>query len=80
MEGHLIAMPAPLMDGAIEYDDGTEPTLEQLSSDVTTFLAWAAEPSLEHRKRLGIKVLLFLIALFILTYISKEKIWRDIKH
>ena len=39
MEGHLIAMPAPLMDGAIEYDDGTEPTLEQLSSDVTTFLA-----------------------------------------
>ena len=80
MEGHLIAMPAPLIDGAIEYDDGTEPTLEQLSSDVTTFLAWAAEPSLEHRKRLGIKVLLFLIALFILTYISKEKIWRDIKH
>ena len=80
MEGHLIAMPAPLMDGAVEYDDGTEPTLEQLSSDVTTFLAWAAEPSLEHRKRLGIKVLLFLIALFILTYISKEKIWRDIKH
>ncbi|MDC1315852.1 cytochrome c1 [Alphaproteobacteria bacterium] len=80
MEGHLIAMPSPLTDGAIEYDDGTEPTLEQLSSDVTTFLAWAAEPSLEHRKRLGIKVLLFLIALFILTYISKEKIWRDIKH
>lgn len=80
MEGHLIAMPAPLTEGAIEYDDGTDPTLEQLSSDVTTFLAWAAEPSLEHRKRLGVKVMLFLLALFILTYISKEKIWRDVKH
>ena len=80
MEGHLIAMPSPLTDGAIEYDDGTNPTLEQLSSDVTTFLAWAAEPSLEHRKRLGVKVMLFLLALFILTYISKEKIWRDVKH
>tara|TARA_B100001996_G_scaffold317971_1_gene261434 strand:+ start:809 stop:1567 length:759 start_codon:yes stop_codon:yes gene_type:complete len=80
MEGHLIAMPSPLSDGAIDYDDGTEPTLNQLSSDVTTFLAWAAEPSLEDRKRLGIKVLLFLLVLFILTYISKERIWRDIKH
>ncbi|MDB9776977.1 cytochrome c1 [Alphaproteobacteria bacterium] len=80
MEGHLIAMPAPLTDGAIEYDDGTVPTLKQLSSDVTTFLAWAAEPSLEHRKRLGVKVMLFLLALFILTYISKQKIWRDVKH
>lgn len=79
MEGHLIAMPAPLIDDAIEYDDGTEASLEQLSLDVTTFLAWAAEPSLEDRKRLGIKVLLFLLALFILTYISKEKIWRDVK-
>jgi ubiquinol-cytochrome c reductase cytochrome c1 subunit len=80
MEGHLIAMPSPLSEGAIENDDGTEPTLNQLSSDVTTFLAWAAEPNLEDRKRLGIKVLLFLLALFILTYISKERIWRDVKH
>jgi len=79
MAGHQIAMPSPLADGVIDYDDGTEPSLDQLATDVTTFLAWAAEPSLEDRKRLGIKVILFLFVLFILTYISKERIWRNVK-
>ena len=79
MEGHQIAMPAPLLDGSIDYDDGTEPTLDQLATDVTTFMAWAAEPYLEDRKRLGVKVMLFLLALFVLTYISKERIWRNVK-
>ena len=53
--------------------------MDQMSTDVTTFLAWAAEPSLEDRKRMGLKVILFLIVLFVLAYISKQQIWRDIK-
>ena len=35
------------------YDDGTKPTADQLARDVTAFLAWAAEPHLEARKRSG---------------------------
>jgi ubiquinol-cytochrome c reductase cytochrome c1 subunit len=80
MEGNLIAMPSPLSEGALEYDDGTESTVDQMATDVTTFLAWAAEPSLEDRKRIGLKVMLFLIVLFVLAYISKQNIWRDVKY
>ena len=79
MDGNLIAMPSPLSEGIVDYDDGTEASMDQMASDVTTFLAWAAEPSLEDRKRIGLKVILFLILLFILAYISKQQIWRDIK-
>ena len=79
MEGNLIAMPSPLSEGLVEYDDGTEASMDQMATDVTTFLAWAAEPNLEDRKRIGLKVILFLIVLFVLAYISKQQIWRDIK-
>ena len=73
-------MTSPLSDGLVYYDDGTESSMDQMTTDVTTFLAWAAEPSLEDRKRMGLKVILFLIVLFVLAYISKQQIWRDIKH
>jgi Cytochrome c1 len=73
-------MTSPLSDGLVDYDDETESTMDQMTTDVTTFLAWAAEPSLEDRKRMGLKVILFLLVLFVLAYISKQQIWRDIKH
>ena len=79
MAGNLIAMPSPLSEGIVDYDDGTEASMDQMATDVTTFLAWAAEPSLEDRKRIGLKVILFLIVLLVLAYISKQQIWRDIK-
>jgi len=49
-----------------------------MSTDVTTFLAWAAEPELEHRKNLGIKVILFLLVLTAMLYALKRKIWSDV--
>ena len=75
--GNQIAMAPPLSDDAVEYADGTKPTLHQLSEDVTVFLNWAAEPELEERKRLGIKVLLFLIVLTAMMYALKRQVWRD---
>ena len=39
-----VQMPQPLMDGSIEYEDGTEATQSQMAKDVTIFLAWASEP------------------------------------
>ena len=47
--GLKIQMPQPLMDGSIEYEDGTEATMSQMAKDVTVFLAWAAEPELDGR-------------------------------
>ena len=43
--GHVIAMPPPLSDGQVTYDDGSPQTLAQYSKDVTAFLMWAAEPN-----------------------------------
>jgi ubiquinol-cytochrome c reductase cytochrome c1 subunit len=75
--GGWIAMPPPLLDGVVQYADGTEATVEQMSADLTVFLAWAAEPTLEERKRTGLKVMLFLIVLTGLFYATKRKVWAD---
>jgi ubiquinol-cytochrome c reductase cytochrome c1 subunit len=78
--GHQIAMPNVLNPGQVEYADGTESTVEQMARDVTTFLAWAAEPELEQRRQMGVRIILFLVILGGLTYAVKRKIWADVKH
>ena len=78
--GHQIAMAQPLDDDAVEYADGTEASLDQMSRDVASFLMWTAEPMLEERKRTGIKVILFLIVLTAMLYAAKRKIWSDLDH
>ena len=42
-----------LYDGIIDYEDGTPATSSQMAKDVTTFLAWSAEPEHDDRKRVG---------------------------
>ena len=76
--GNQIAMPSPLMDDILEYSDGTEATQSQIAKDVTSFLAWTAEPELEERKRLGVKTLFFLILITIMLLGVKRKIWKDV--
>merc|ERR1712072_1289624 len=53
--GGAIGMPKQLADGGVEYDDGTSATESQMAKDVTTFLAWAAEPEHDERKLMGVK-------------------------
>ena len=76
--GNQIAMPSPLMDDILEYSDGTEATQSQIAKDVTSFLAWTAEPELEERKSLGVKTLFFLILITIMLLGVKRKIWKDV--
>ena len=76
--GHHIAMPPPLSDDIVTYSDGTKATTAQEAHDVVTFLTWAAEPSMEDRKRNGAKVLIFLVVLTGLLYAAKRKIWADV--
>ena len=78
-EGNQIAMGQPLDDDYVDYDDGTENSLPQLAKDVVTFLAWSAEPELEIRKNIGIKVILFFIIIGFLFYLVKIRLWRNIK-
>ncbi len=76
--GNLIAMAPPLEVDAVEYADGTPATVEQMASDVANFLAWTAEPEMEDRKRMGIKVILFLLAFTGVLYAAKRKVWADL--
>jgi ubiquinol-cytochrome c reductase cytochrome b/c1 subunit len=78
--GHGIGMPPPLSDGRVEYTDGAPQTVDQYAKDVATFLMWTAEPSLEERKRIGFVAIIFVLALSILLYLSKKKVWHDVDH
>lgn len=76
--GHQIAMAKPLNADQVEYADKTPATEEQMAKDVSTFLAWAAEPELEQRKAMGVRVVLFLTVLGGLAYAVKRKVWADL--
>jgi ubiquinol-cytochrome c reductase cytochrome b/c1 subunit len=76
--GHAIGMPPPLSDGVVSYTDGAPETLEQYSKDIAAFLMWAAEPTLDARKRIGFQVLIYLLILSGLLYFTKKKIWHDV--
>jgi ubiquinol-cytochrome c reductase cytochrome c1 subunit len=76
--GHQLAMAPPLSNDQVTYADGTPATVEQMSRDVVQFLTWASNPDLEARKRMGVKVVLFLVMMTGLTYAVKKKVWKDV--
>lgn len=76
--GHNTAMPQPLQDGQVKYDDGTPETVEQYGKDVAAFLMWVAEPKLDVRKRIGFQVMVFLLVFAGLMYFTKKKVWSDV--
>ena len=92
--GNQIAMAPPLVDGLIEYagvtmSDGhggttvvpaPEATVEQMSRDVVEFLAWAGDPKMETRKRVGFATFIFLFIFAGLLWATYRNIWRDVEH
>ncbi len=76
--GHKISMAPPLSDGIVSYEDGTSETMEQYSRDVTHFLTWAGDPNMEVRKKMGFRVILFLIVFAGIMYAVKRKIWAHL--
>jgi ubiquinol-cytochrome c reductase cytochrome b/c1 subunit len=75
--GHAIAMPPPLSDGQVNFDDDAPRTLNQYSRDISAFLMWAAEPHLVARKRIGFQAMAFLLLLSGLLFVSKKKVWAS---
>lgn len=76
--GHRIAMPQPIVDGAVAYKDGTPAKLDNYARDVAAFLSWASDPTLADRKKIGLRVMIFLIVLAGLLYFTKKRVWRDL--
>ena len=56
-----------LYDGLVEYEDGTPATTSQMAKDVVEFLNWSAEPEMDARKKMGIKVIIVTSTLLALS-------------
>lgn len=73
--GHQIAMPPPLSDGVVTYEDGTKGTLDNYARDVSAYLMWAAEPKLEERHMLGASVMVYLFVFAVIMFLAKRAVW-----
>ncbi len=84
--GGQIAMVQPLGDGSVTYQNGPDGkpvaplTMDQYSRDVTAFLMWTADPSLNTRKSIGWQVMLYLLITTVLLYLGKKRIWSKVEH
>ena len=58
---------------------GTPATASQIAKDVVTFLAWAAEPEMEERKRFGLKAVALLSTLTLASLYMKRHKWSYLK-
>lgn len=74
-----IAMPPPLMEDMVEYRDGSPTDVEQMSTDVSAFLMWTAEPKMMARKEAGLTGVIFLGLLAVLLYLTNKKLWAKPK-
>lgn len=74
-----IAMPPPLSDDLVTYEDGTPATVDQMARDVSAFLMWTAEPKLTHRKQVGLVSVLLLVVLTSLLYLTNKRLWAPHK-
>jgi ubiquinol-cytochrome c reductase cytochrome c1 subunit len=64
-----------LYDGLVEYEDGTPATSSQMAKDVVEFLNWAAEPEMDERKKMGMKVVVVTTILFALSVWVKKYVY-----
>jgi ubiquinol-cytochrome c reductase cytochrome c1 subunit len=77
--GGWIAMPPPLADGQVTYQDGHDSSLHHMAEDVSAFLMWTAEPKMMDRKRAGFIGVALLILLTTLLYLVNKRLWSGIK-
>jgi len=83
--GYQIAMANPFAggDGLVKYTKGADgrpgapETVDQYSRDVTAFLMWAADPTLEQRKSMGWAVMIYLLVTSLLLFIAKKRVWAS---
>ncbi len=78
-KGGVLAMPPPLADDKVSFDDGTPSTLSNEARDVAAFLEWASDPHAQERKQDGVAVILYLIILAGVVYLAYRQVWRG-KH
>jgi len=66
----------------LELDEKGKLSKEEYSAhirDLTAFMRYASEPSILKREKLGIWVLLFLVAFTFLAWLLYQEFWKDVK-
>eukprot|EP00003_Mantamonas_plastica_P011509 TRINITY_DN2123_c0_g1_i1.p1 TRINITY_DN2123_c0_g1~~TRINITY_DN2123_c0_g1_i1.p1 ORF type:complete len:286 (-),score=79.85 TRINITY_DN2123_c0_g1_i1:29-829(-) len=76
--GGAIAMPQQIMDDCVEFEDGTPASASQIAKDVTVFLAWAAEPEADERKKIGLKTITLATFATAASWYLKKHVWAGI--
>ena len=73
--GHGPARPefTTVTEGALN-----EAEFRRVVGDITNFMTYAAEPGKRDLHSLGIKVILYLVVLFILAWFLKKEFWKDV--
>lgn len=77
--GGAIAMPPPLNDGGVDYEDGTPATISQQAKDVVQFLNWCAEPEADTRKKQAAQYMLVIGFTALMTGYYKRFKWSPYK-
>lgn len=76
--GNQIGMPPPMSkDNFTKYQDGSG-SLEMNARDVSAFLAWASDPTLDTRKSTGLIVMIYLLITTVLMYLIKKRLWSKV--
>ena len=78
-QGGVLAMPPPLTDGRVTFDDGTPSTLSNEAKAVAAYLEWAGDPHAIDRKQTGFAVILFLLLFAGIMYAAYRQVWHG-KH
>ncbi|WP_168464345.1 cytochrome c1 [Wolbachia endosymbiont of Ctenocephalides felis wCfeT] len=73
-----LSMAPPLSDGQVQYDGEVEATVANMVYDVTNFLQWSAEPEMERRHKLGLKVIAYFMILTVFFVLTNKKVWSKL--
>ena len=77
--GGWIAMPPPLSDGLVEFQDKHPNDVHNEAIEIAAFLTWAAEPKMMARKHTGFLGVFFLALLTVLLYLTNKRLWAPYK-
>jgi len=77
--GCQIAMPPPLAEGAVTYEDGTPASISQMAKDVAIYLAWSSYMEQDERHLMGLKSFAALIAIAGPFLYWKKFRWNTLK-
>ena len=77
--GGQIAMPPPLSDEMLEFDDGTPASICQMAKDVSHFMEWSMAPMWNEDKSVELKKAIVLLTLSGLAFYYNRQRWSVIK-